>query len=116
MTADEAIQRAAVSYLPATYKQTLRYLDEEPMDAVNLAFRLGMTLGSCYKLIGVLKELKVICVHEHIRMSRKGECVKIWGLGDKDAKAPKPTTSAQRSASYRARQKQKPVRLGMLGV
>ncbi len=114
MTADEAIAKASASYLPATYKRAIQFLAETPSDAEGIAKHLGMTLGSAYKLLMVLRELKVIRIAEHRRMSIRGTSVRIWGLGVKNANVPAKKTPAERSKKWR--DKKKVVSLGLFGM
>ena len=108
MTADEAISKAATAYLPATYRRILQQLAVEPLDAQGIADYLGMTLGATYKLVMVLKGLKVICLVEYRRESIKGAPIKMWGLGSRDVRPPPKIEPAARSKAWRERNGQKP--------
>lgn len=103
MTADEAIQQAALAYLPQSYKLLLRKLEEQPMDASEIATFLNMTQGSAYKLLMVVKELKVVCVVEYRRNAIKGAPIKVWGIGTKNVRPPPKITPAARSKAWRER-------------
>lgn len=105
MTADQAIAKAAIAYLPATYKRLLTKLENEPLDAQGIAEFLGMTQNSVYKLIMVLKGLRVIRVAEFRRESVKGAPIKVWGLGSKDVRPPPKITPAARSKAWRDRRR-----------
>ncbi len=104
MTSDEAIQKVAVAFIPATYKRVLQKLGESPLDSQEIADYLGMTLGGAYKLLMMLKAYKVICAVEYRRQSIKGAPIKVWGLGSKDARPPPKISPAARSKAWRERQ------------
>jgi hypothetical protein len=108
MTANEAISKAATAYLPATYRRILQQLAVEPLDSKGIADYLGMTLKATYKLVMVLKGLKVICVVEYRRESVKGAPIKTWGLGSKDVRPPPKVAPAARSKAWRERNGQMP--------
>ena len=108
MTPDEAIAKIAPAYVPATYKRILKRLGDEPLDSQGIADHLGMTLGSAYKLIMMLKAAKVICVVEYHRTSPKGAPIKTWGLGSKDVRPPPKIEPAARSKAWRERNGQRP--------
>ncbi len=114
MTVDEAIAKASASYLPATYKRAIQFLAETPSDAEGIAKHLGMTHGSAYKLLMALRELRVICIVDHRRMSSRGTCKRVWGLGTKHANHPPKKTPAERSKKWR--EKQKVVTMGIWGL
>jgi DNA-binding transcriptional ArsR family regulator len=103
MTSDKAIQKAALAYLPVTYKRLLKQLAESPLEAEEIAEFLTMTHGSVYKLLMVLRELKVICVVEYRRNAIKGAPIKVWGLGDKNKRPPAKISPAARSKAWRER-------------
>jgi hypothetical protein len=105
VTADEAIAKAAIKYLPATYKRAIQYLEQHPADVTELSAHLGMTVGSGYKLLMALRELKVICIVEHRRLTIKGTAIRIWGLGEKHARPPAKKTPAERSKAWRDRRR-----------
>jgi hypothetical protein len=108
MTANEAISKAAIAYLPATYRRILQQLAVETLDAQGIADYLGMTLGATYKLVMVLKGLRVICVVEYRRESIKGAPIKMWGLGSRDVRPPPKIAPAVRSKAWRERNGQRP--------
>ena len=108
MTPDEAIAKIAPAYVPATYKRILQRLGESQLTAQGIADYLGMTLGSAYKLIMMLKASRVICVVEYRRESVKGAPIKIWGLGSKDVRPPPKVEPAARSKAWRERNGQMP--------
>lgn len=103
MTPDEAIAKIAPAYVPATYKRILKRLGDEPLDSQGIADYLGMTTGSAYKLIMLLKAAKVICVVEYRREAIKGAPIKLWGLGSKDVRPPPKIEPAARSKAWRER-------------
>ena len=108
MTPDEAIAKISPAYVPATYKRILQQLAVEPLDAQGIADYLGMTLGATYKLVMILKGLKVICVVEYRREAIKGAPIKLWGLGSKDVRPPPKIEPASRSKAWRERNGQMP--------
>jgi hypothetical protein len=108
MTADEAISKAAIAYLPTTYRRILQQLAVEPLDSQGIADYLGMTIGATYKLVMILKGLKVICVTEYRREAIKGAPIKLWGLGSRDVRPPPKIEPAARSKAWRERRGQKP--------
>jgi hypothetical protein len=108
MTPDEAIAKIAPAYVPATYRRILQQLAVEPLDAQGIADYLGMTLGATYKLVMILKGLKVICVVEYHRTSIKGAPIKTWGLGSRDVRPPPKIAPAARSKAWRERNGQRP--------
>jgi hypothetical protein len=67
-----------------------------------------MTLGATYKMVMVLKGLKVICVVEYRRESVKGAPIKLWGLGSRDVRPPPKIEPAARSKAWRERNGQMP--------
>lgn len=62
-----------------------------------------MTPNSAYKLLMVLKELKVIRVAEYRRRHDKGAPIKMWGLGARDVRPPPKVDPAARSKAWRDR-------------
>jgi transcription initiation factor IIE alpha subunit len=105
MTADEAMAKAALAYLPATYKRTIELLAQEETDANGIAKHLGMTLGAAYKLLMVLRDLRVIRIAKYVRMTKSGTEIKLWGLGEKNANRPIKQTASERCKAYRERKK-----------
>ncbi len=103
MTADEAIQKAALAYLPATYKRILQHLEDTPCTTDQIAAHLGMTLGSAYKLVSALRDLRVIAIVEFRRLSTTGSIINVWGLGERNATRPKKLTQAERAKRWRAK-------------
>jgi hypothetical protein len=103
MTADEAIQKAAISYLPITYKRLLTQLGQTPLETVEIAKFLSITPDSVYKILMILRELQVICVVEYRRNAIKGAPIKVWGLGDKNKRPPPKISPAARSKAWRER-------------
>ena len=107
MNAQDALHKAALHYLPATYRRLIMHLADTPCCAQEIADFLGMTLGSAYKLIEVLKAQEVICIVEHRRPGLKGAHIKVWGLGSKDVRPPRKRTPAERSKAWRDRKRPK---------
>lgn len=114
MTSEEAIAKAAVAYLPPSYKRTLRLLEERPSSSEEIARYIGMTVSSAYKLVMVLKSLEVICVVEYRRELATGALIKVWGLGQHDIKRPRKQTPAQRSKAWRQRKKTPDISMGFI--
>lgn len=105
MTADEAMAKAALAYLPATYKRAIELLAENESDATGIAKHLGMTVGAAYKLVMTLRDLGVLRVAGYVRLTTAGSEVKLWGLGTKNAPRPKKLTASERCKAFRERKK-----------
>jgi predicted ArsR family transcriptional regulator len=85
------------------YRRTLELLDDQPQRIAPIAKHLGMTIGSTYKLIDVLKAAKVVAVVDY-EWTAAGRRVNLYGLGSKDKRIPKKMP-AQRSKDWRTKQK-----------
>lgn len=119
LTTEQAINKVAINYIPATYSRTIEMLGRAPGTVEDIARHLGMTVSSTYKLISILHEMKVIRVVEWRRIGLTGNMTKVWGLGTRDVRRPPKLTPAQRSAAYRERVKTmmpREVRLGIWGL
>ncbi len=107
MDTKQAIAKAAIAYLPVTYKRTLELVGEEPASVEQIAAHVGMTIGAAYKMIAILKQLKVLCVVDYPRIHPRGPWTKLYGIGSKDKSPPQKVTGAERSAKCRAAKKPK---------
>jgi transcription initiation factor IIE alpha subunit len=105
MTADEAMAKAALAYLPATYKRAIQLLAETESDANGIAAHLGMTLGSAYKLLMILRDLRVIRIARYVRLTNSGTEIRLWGLGEKNVARPVKLTASERCKAFRERKK-----------
>jgi len=103
MELDAAYARLGKNYVPVNYRRTIELLDKGPQKIAPIAKHLGMTIGSTYKLIDILKAAKVVAVVGYA-WDNAGRRVNLYGLGSRDKLIPKKTP-AQRSKDWRERQK-----------
>lgn len=103
MELEAAYARLGRIYVPVNYRRTIELLDKGPKKIAPIAKHLGMTVGSTYKLIDILKTAKVVAVVDYA-WDNAGRRVNLYGLGSSDKLIPKKT-SAQRSKDWRERQK-----------
>lgn len=106
MNNEEAIATLGRRYAPATYVRCVDYLTKRPAFVEDIALHLGMTINSTFKLIAMLKKLRVVCVKQFIESGKQGGPRRLYGLGCQDA--PK-RTPAQRSKKWRDKQEEKQV-------
>lgn len=103
MELEAAYARLGRNYIPVNYRRTIELLDKCPQKIAPIAKHLGMTIGSTYKLIDVLKAAKVVAVVDYA-WDNAGRRVNLYGLGSRDKLVPKKT-AAQRSKDWRERKK-----------
>ena len=118
VTADEAIQKAALTFLPKQYGAVILALDQKGMTIEEVGEKIGTTAEYARRILCRLHKMKVTCVVSWRRTRATGVHTKIWGLGDKDEKQPQKLTRRQISARYRQNQRglTGEVRLGMFGL
>lgn len=107
MTADEAIQKAALAYLPPTYRLALKYLEQHRATSTQLAEHLGLAVSSARNVTMRLRKLGVICVADYVYPECQGGLEKVWTLGAKSVIARKRPKQSSKERSKRWREKQK---------
>lgn len=116
MTADEAIQKAALAYLPPTLKLAIQFLDQRPATSAQLAEHLGFAESSARNVTLRLRKLGVICVADYIYPDKQGGLEKVWTLGAKSAIARKRRKLSSSERTKRWRERQKVAKLGVWGL
>lgn len=117
MTLQEALAKAAIPYLPATYRRAIELLAEGPASAARVAEHLGMTVGSAYKLICILRRLRVVCTVEYIRTGERGCPTKMYGLGSRNLTPPTIKSSKERTKKYRDKKRREQLaKKGLAGL
>jgi hypothetical protein len=118
MTAQEALIKTGLAFVPAQYRKTIELLDEKPMSCDELSKQLDTSLEYARIILGKLHKAKVTHIVSWRRIGRAGVCTKVWGLGIGDAKQPQKMTPTERTRKHRALKKglSGEVRLGVWGL
>jgi len=85
MTAQEALNKIAIDYVPVSYRRTIEYLDQNgPSHIVDIAHHLKRGVKSVANMVNDMKHKRIVCVAERVR-KENGYITVLYGLGSRDA-------------------------------